>query len=311
MLFASAVLMAAAPARADDAPRVFPLTATSPLPPELSGVAPALTAALADLLGGEAVESSLEDLGKQLRCDLEMSTCLDAVARALKTGQIVYGTFAAAPEGKLKVKLVRFDSAKMGSELHQRTFVLTARTPKRLGKQLARSAAPMFDRPVPAEPVVQGEPEPAEPAEATEPAKSTEPAEPTPIEPSSTPASEGGPASGGITKTTWGLIGGGALGGAVGVGFLLAARSLEGELAAAPRATVMDFRRLTEIERAGRIRMQIGTTLAVAGAAALAVGVVRAVIQRGGKSTSTSLERSVALVPVEGGATLVFSRGMR
>ena len=305
MLFASAVLMAAAPARADDAPRVFPLTATSPLPPELSGAAPALTAALADLLGGEAVESSLEDLGKKLRCDLEMSTCLDAVARALKTGQIVYGTFAAAPEGKLKVKLVRFDSAKMGSELHQRTFVLTARTPKRLGKQLARSAAPMFDRPVPAEPAVQGEREPAEPAEP----ESAEPAEPTPIEPRSTPASDVGPASGGITKTTWGLIGGGALGGAVGVGFLLAARSLEGELAAAPRATVMDFRRLTEIERAGRIRMQIGTTLAVAGAAVLAVGVVRAVIQRGGRSTS--LERSVALVPVEGGAALVFSRGMR
>lgn len=335
VLFASALLVAASPAQAEDAPRVFPLIATSPLPPEQSGAADALTAALADLLDGEALDATLEDIARRLRCDVETSSCLDAIARSLKTSQIVYGTFAAAPERKLKVKLVRFDSSKSGSELHTRTFVLTARTPKRLGKQLARSAAQMFDRAVQeADPDVQqdrralgastkpAKPEPrdakerTEPTERTEPKERTEPTEPTepgPLDvqpPGTNDLSTDAPASGGITKTTWGLIGGGAVGGAVGIGFLLSARSLQSDLAAAPRKTTLDFQRLTQIERAGRIRTQIGGALTIAGGAVLAVGVVRAVIQRGGRSTS--LERSIALVPVEGGgAAVLFSGGLR
>lgn len=307
VLFASATLMAAVPARADDAPRVFPLTATSPLPPALSGAPPALTDALAGLLDGEAVESSLEDLGRKLRCDVEVSSCLDAIARSLKTSRLVFGTVAAAPGGKLKVKLVRFDSAPAGSELHQRTFVLTAQTPKRLGKQLARSAAQLFDLAAPEEPVAQVE---RREPRAEKPEQEA-PTESAPLGPRSERAAddEPAPASGGITKTTWGLIGTGALVSAVGGGFLLAARSLEGDLAAAPRRTLQDIQRLTAIERAGRIRMQVGSTLAIAGGAVLAVGAVRAVIQRRG--TSTSLERSVALVPVAGGAAVVFSKGMR
>jgi hypothetical protein len=330
VLIASAVLTAAVPAQADDAPRVFPLTVTSPLPPALSGAPPELTAALAGLLDGETVQSSLEELGRKLRCDIEVSSCLDAIARSLKTTRLVFGTVTGVPGGKLKVKLVRFDSAPSGSELHQRTFVLTAQTPKRLGKQLARSAEQMFERTASEEPVEQVErrglgavkpertekaekAETAEKTEKLEPAETVEPAEPTesaPLAPrSERAADEPAPASGGITKTTWALLGTGALVSAVGGGFLLAARSLEGDLATAPRRTVQDFQRLTAIERAGRIRVQVGSTLAIAGGAVLAVGAVRAVMQRGSKSTS--LERSVALVPVEGGAAVVFSKGMR
>ncbi len=333
VLLVSAVVLSASPARADGTPRIFPLVPTAPLAPELAEAPEALTGALATLLDGVTTERSLEDFGKKLRCDIEMSTCLDAVARALVTSRLVYGTVAPTGDGKIKVKLVRFDSAKAGSELHQRTFTLTARTPKRLGKQLARAAAQMFDRQPPAEEVVQ-------PARLERPAPRVEPkrAEPKRAEPDFTdeapedpevkliedpaPAADGersdgersgGERSGGrITGSTWTIIGGGALGVAVGGGFLLAARGLRGELERAPRETATDFRRLLEIERAGRIRSQVGGTLLVAGSVALAVGAVRAYLQHGGGRKSESMERSVAIVPVEGGgAALVFSGGLR
>lgn len=304
MLLVSAVVFSAAPARADDTPRVFPLLATSPLPPGLADTPSALTDALADLLDGVTTERSLADFGKQLRCDVEMSSCLDAVARALLTSRLVYGTLAAAPDGKIKVKLVRFDSAETGSEMHHRSFTLTAQTPKRLGKQLARSAALMFDLPAPEEPPPVKEPvAPREPDPA--PAPDPDP-EPTPD-----PAPVDEPASGGrITRSTWGLVGGGALGAAVGAGFLISARGLGSLAERAPRETLDDFRRLTAIERAGRIRTQIGGTLLVAGGAVLATGAVRAILQRS-SGTPDSMERSVAIVPTSGGAAIVFSGGLR
>lgn len=329
-LLASAVVLAVAPApaRADSAPRIFPLEATSPLPPNLADAAEGLTDALVALLDGVTTDRSLADFGKKLRCDIEVSTCLDAVARSLVTTQLVYGTFEAAPGGKLKVKLVRFDSAPQGSEMFRRTITLTAQTPKRLGKQLGQLAAVMFDMPAPVEPV--GTPsglgprteERTEPVDRTEPREPREPAEPR--EPTPPPGETivlDDPPAGRITKGTWGLIGGGALGAAVGAGFLLSTGSLERLVATAPRETVADFRRLTEIERAGRIRTQVGGTLLVVGGAVLATGIVRAVLQRGagggGESSDArdgkgSLERSLSLVPVEGGgAAIVLFGGLR
>jgi hypothetical protein len=216
----------------------------------------------------------------------------------------VYGTLQTTASGKVKVKLVRFDSAKAGSEMHQRSFTLTSQTPKRLGKELARSAAQMFDRTPP--------PEPVDPSKL----KVTEPVKPEltdpPIITDSPPTPSDEPSSGGkITGSTWGLIGGGGLGVAVGAGFLISARSLKGLVEAAPCETTANFRRLTTIERAGRIRTQVGGTLLVAGGAVLAVGAVRAVLQRGGGHRQESMERSVGIVPVEGGAAIVFSGGLR
>jgi hypothetical protein len=329
VLLVSAVVLAASPARASDTPRIFPLVPTTPLAPELADAPAALTDALAALLDGVTTDRSLEDFGKKLRCNVEMTPCLDAVARALVTSRLVYGTVVPAADGKIKVKLVRFDSTKAGSELHQRTFTLTARTPKRLGKQLARSAAQMFELQPPTEEVVRGgkkrgeetgdeEPE-VTLIEGPEPAASGERAggeragsERAGGERAGGERAGGERAGGGITNATWGLIGGGALGVAVGGGFLLAARSLEGDLQRAPRETVTDFQRIVQIERAGRIRATVGGTLMVAGGVALAVGAVRAYLQHGGGRKSESMERSLALVPVEGGgAALVLSGGLR
>jgi hypothetical protein len=309
VLLVLALAWSASPARADGTPRIFPLVVSAPLAPELTDAPTALTDALAELLDGVTTDRSLDEFGKKLRCDVEMTPCLDAVARALVTSRLVYGTVVSTTGGKIKVKLVRFDSAKEGSEMHQRTFTLTAKTPRRLGKQLARSAAKMFDR--------------APPEEAVQPAPS-EDRDPTPSETIVVPDEEQGtatgltgptpaeaPARGGITGGTWALLGGGALGVAVGAGLVVSARGLAEDAAAAPRATVDDFRRLTEIERAGKLRTQVGGVLLVAGGASLAVGVVRAYMQRGGGQKTESLERSIALVPVEGGAAVVFSGGLR
>lgn len=319
MLLVSAVVLSARSARAEQTPRIFPLTASAPLAPELTAAPEALTEALVLLLSGVTTDRSLGEFGQKLRCDVTVSTCLDAVARALQTGQLVYGTVTAAPGGKIKVKLVRFDSAQEGSELHQRTFTLTAKTPKRLGKQLAKVAAKMFDREPPAEP--------ARPARIQD-------LEPPPTETIDTTDSDGdgdgsgdsrgrGDAgaseevtsasrrAGGVTGGTWVMIGGGAALAAGGGGLLLSTLSLRAQVQTAPRATMTDLLRLQQIERAGRLRTQVGMTLTVAGGAVLAAGVVRAVLQRRGND-SDPRERSLALVPVEGGgAALVFSGGLR
>jgi hypothetical protein len=308
VLLASAVVLSARSARADGTPRIFPLAATTPLAPELADAPAALTDALVALLGGVTTDRSLDAFASRLRCEIEISTCLDAVARALVTRQLVYGTLAAAPGGKLKVRLVRFDSANTGSELFQRTFTLTARTPTRLGKQLARAAAPMFDRRPPEEtaPAPGEEPDPElEIIDTTD----TDTIDTTSEEPAPAPA-PGTRTGGQITPSTWAILGAGAALAAGGGGFLLAARGLRDDHATAPRATVTDLQQLALYERAYKLRTQIGVTLLVAGGAAVAAGVVRAVVQRRGGETE-SARPALALVPVEGGAALVLSGGLR
>lgn len=317
MLLVSAVVLSARSARAEQTPRIFPLTASAPLAPELTAAPEALTDALVLLLSGVTTDRSLGEFGQKLRCDVTVSTCLDAVARALQTGQLVYGTVAAAPGGKIKVKLVRFDSAEEGSELHQRTFTLTAKTPKRLGKQLAKVAAQMFGREPPAEParptrIEDLEPPPTETIDTTD---GDSDGDGDGSSRGDAGASQGVASvsrrAGGVTGGTWVMIGGGAALAAGGGGLLLSTLSLRAQVQTAPRNTMTDLLRLQQLERAGRLRTQIGMTLTVAGGAVLAAGVVRAVLQRRGNDPDPR-ERSLALVPVEGGgAALVFSGGLR
>lgn len=292
--------MASATASADDTPRVIPLAATTEVPEELRELGPALTSALAELLEGDTTQSSLEKLGKKHRCDIEMSQCLDIIAESLRTKQLVYGEFGVLPNQQVKVKLYRFDSEKSGSSMDRRTFKLTAQTPEQLGKELARQAAPMLDRPVPVEPV-------APPRSVGTPGRSiiedvTAPPKPTPAPSDDKPRRK-------IATSTWAIIGGGAAASAVGVGFLLSANSLKGDVADAPRETLPDFRRLASLERAGRTRTQVGSVLLLAGGAALSVGVVRAILSR--EPARRAPERDLALVPISGGAALVFTaRGL-
>ncbi len=332
-LLATAGVLSARPAHADGAPQVFPLVVTSRLPTELNGTPEALTSALVTLLDGEIPDRSLEAFGKKLRCDIEISTCLDRVARSLGTNQLVYGSLLITVDGKVKVKLVRFNSARTGSELYQRTFTLSASTPRRLGKQLVRaSAKKMFGRevteegaptppaptptppaPTPTPPAPTPTPAPAPTTEPTEPAEPTEPTPPiitTSKEPGSTPAQTADkPPGGRITNGTWALIGSGALLAAGGSGFLYSASDLRDQIRTAPRATVDDLRRLTDLERAHKLRDQIGLGLAVGGGALLAVGVMRAIAQRDSAPQESS--PALSLVPVSGGAAVVFSGNLR
>jgi hypothetical protein len=346
-LLATAGMIPARSAHADSPPQVFPLVVTSRLPSELNGTPEALTSALVTLLDGEVPDRSLEELGKKLRCDIEISTCLDRIARSLATNQLVFGTLLITVDGKVRVKLVRFDSAKVGSEMFQRTFMLSARTPRQLGKQLARAAAKMFGREVteerepitpapppttPAPPPTTPEPpapspttteppapsptttEPPAPSPTTtEPPTPTEPTPPvitTATDPGSTPAQTADKPTGGrITKGTWALIGGGALIAAGGGGFLYSARDLRDQIRAAPRVTDDDLRRLSDLQDDSILRDRIGTALAVGGGLVVAVGVMRAMAQR--DSGQKESEPKLSLVPVSGGAAVVFSGDLR
>ena len=322
-------MLSARSAHADNRPQIFPLVVTSRLPPELNGTPEALTSALATMLDGEISDRSLEAVGKTLRCDIEIATCLDRVARSLATKQLVYGTLLITVDGKVRVKLVRFDSAKSGSELYQRTFVLSASTPKRLGKQLARASAKMFGREVRElrEVAAPTPPEPPTPAEPTTPAEPITPAEPTPPiitspeQPESAPAGSSEEPSGGrITMGTYALIGSGALIAAGGAGFLYSAYDLRDQIRAAPRATPDDLSRLADLEDTALLRDRIGTALAVGGGAVLVVGVMRALAQRDsgpgveagalararlGRRRGRVLGRSEVRGPISPGAALV------
>ncbi|HWO21748.1 MAG TPA: hypothetical protein VNO30_23425 [Kofleriaceae bacterium] len=324
------------------APKVFPLIVTSRLPSELTGTPEALTNALATLLGGEITERPLEELGKALRCDIEISTCLDRVARSLATNQLVYGTLLVTVDGKVRVKLVRFDSAKGGSEMFQRTFMLSAKTPRKLGKQLARAAGKMFGREVtePKEPIAPAQPpappppspppptppKPAEPTESAEPSEPSEPSEeseqtpapapapviPPPTEPKPEPArTADDPSRGQITKGTWAIIGAGAAIAAGGSGLLYWARDLRDQSRTASLEMPDDPSRAADLEDRAKLRDRLGTALAMSGGVILVVGVMRGFAQRDRDHQSAKPSPSLSLVPVSGGAAVVFSGNLR
>jgi hypothetical protein len=338
-LLATAGVLPARSAHADTPPQVFPLVVTSRLPSELTGTPEALTGALVTMLDGKVSDRSLDEIGRKLRCDIEVSTCLDRVARSLGTTQLVFGTLLITVDGKVRVKLVRFDSVKAGSEMFQRTFVLSAGTPRRLSKQLARSAAKMFGREVteegapitpapptpptpepPAPPTTPEQPapgEPSEPSDLSDPPTPTEPSPPiisTTPEPAPAPAPAADESTGGrITMGTWALLGGGALIAAGGGGFLYSAHDLRDQIQAAPRVTEDDLNRLSKLQDTRMLRDQIGTALAVGGGLVVAVGVMRAIAQldRAPKEKEKEPSASLSLVPVSGGAAFVFSGSLR
>jgi hypothetical protein len=90
---------------------------------------------------------------------------------------------------------------------------------------------------------------------------------------------------------------------ATGTGFAIAGSALRGDAANARETTPDDTKRIAAIDRAARIRTTTGTVLLVAGGLAVAGGVVRAILQR----RPSDPDRAVSIVPVDGGAAVVFS----
>lgn len=325
------VLWAAAPpaAWAGTPTKVFPLSSKSTLPSWLEGTPERLTNVIAKMVDAKVSESSISGAAMAAGCTLDDSTCLDQIASTNHVKEIVFGTIRVGDDQRVFVKLTRFIA---GTERREKTFVLTSSdSPKALARQLAHTAREMFELP----PLVEeGAPrtepdtddDPAPPRK--KPPKEKEPKEPvtgpaearlegrrTPRkttaegderrvfdEPATPPAAE---QRGQVTPGTYLLITGGVMTMAVGTGFAIAGHSLQGDLANAKKTTPDDKARIAAIERAGRIRTTTGAVLLVGGGLAAAGGVVRAILQR--RPIDADRDRSVSLVPIDGGAAVVFS----
>jgi len=321
------VLGAAAPPAAWGGPtaKVFPLTAKT-MPAGFEAVPDRLTTTVAKLIGAKVAEITINSAALAAGCSLDDSTCLDQIARVHRVKEIVFGTVRVADDQRIFVKLTRYIA---GTERREKTFVLTSETPNALARQLARSARDMFDLPPPGgeEPEAPAEGEPEEPARPRRrPPKATTPEEPAARrsgkkvvvlddrpgdEPGGEPGGEPGDEPGGaarrdrgrVTAGTYLLISGGVMAMAAGTGFAIAGAALRGDADNARETTPDDTKRISAIDRAARIRTTTGTVLLVSGGLAVAGGVVRAILQR----RPGEPDRTVSLVPVDGGAAVVFS----
>lgn len=316
-----------APSLAAARTMVYPIAAAKALPDALDGAPEKLTKVIADMVNASIATSTVAAAATGLGCTIDDAACLDQLARQHRADEIVFGTIRATDDDRVFVKLTRFI---VGVERRERTFALTAAAPSALGKQLVRAAREMFDlepvaeasserprkEPARVNPLLESYDRPRAGLGRTEPARTerrkgdaekTEVAERevsvAPVaEPSDTPARPRGK----ITTGTYAMIGGGAAGAVIGTGLLIAAYSLRDDIKAAPRDTVEQIDRLRELERAGSLRTQLGAVFLGVGSAVAITGVVRAVIQRRPVD-----DRGVAVVPMDGGAAVVFSGSFR
>lgn len=266
--------------------QVFPLNG-SDLPAERRGTAERLTRAIADSIDADVSSVAIEDAAGLLDCDVEVTSCLERVSQSVDNKQLVFGTVVAGKGKVLKVTLTRF---RPGPDRQQQTYEITGET-EAYPDELVRKAAPLFGGTKPAPIVAPPDDEPDPVPGLTEPVE---------------PADE--PPPGKISASTWGLIGGGALGVAIGIGFRVSASGISDEVAGFPTPqTRSDFTRLTELEDRGTLHTRVGAALLLGGGVALGAGIVRAVLQRRAPAPE---ERVVSVTPINGGAAITITWGM-
>ncbi|MBX3156304.1 MAG: hypothetical protein KF773_09925 [Deltaproteobacteria bacterium] len=282
------LLCAASVAAAEPVTKVFPL-AGQRLPRAKKDLPEVLTRTVAKALGATVASAPIEDAADLMMCKVTQVSCLRDVAKSAGAQRIVHGVVSGRAEGGVQVRLTTFG----GGAPEERTYILTADGTDDQSAQLARHLTAQDD----------DDDEPVAPPPAPPPPRSTvEPKVPIVDDEPAAPASGGGR----ITSGTWALIIGGGVVAATGGGFMLSAQSLQADIARAPTNTRADFDRLRVYERAGKLRMQIGTGLAIAGGAVAVAGVVRAVLQ---KRDATAESSTIALAPSQGGASLFYTRG--
>jgi hypothetical protein len=284
------LMSCAVPAFAEPKTHVFPLSASN-LPDNLALAPSKMTKALAQSINATVAKVPIEDAAGLLECDPESTTCLTSVAKSVNNAErLVFGTVA-FDGGKVKVTLTRFEPK---PDRQQQTFELTGKTADALASELVRVSGPLFGKATKPgnDVVITDDPKPDVP---------TKPEEPTTPKPATVP--------GKITTSTWGIIGGGAVAVGAGIVMLVSAQSIKRDVENAPNESLEDLRRLKALEDRGIQRTRIGDVLVVAGGVAMAAGIVRAVIQRSRSSESapTPTPDPIALVPIEGGAAVVFT----
>ena len=266
--------------------QVFPLNG-SDLPPDLRGTSERLTRALADSIDAEVSSVAIEDAAGVLGCDVEVTRCLELVSESVGNKQLVFGTIAPGKGKILKVTLTRF---RPGPDRQQQTYEISGEK-EAYPDELVRKAAPLFGGTKPA------------PVDALPDDPDVAPGITDPVEPIDEPA------RGKITVGTWGLIGGGAVGIAIGIGLRVSASGIADDVASFPEPqTRDDFTRLNELEDRGTLHLRAGTALIVVGSVAVGVGIVRAVLQRRAPPRE---ERVVSVMPIRGGAAITISWGMK
>lgn len=279
------VLAMASPVWAEPT-QVFPLTGPD-LGPERRGTVERLTRAIADSIDAEVSSVAIEDAAGLLDCDVEATSCLELVSKSVGNKQLVFGTVAPGKGKALKVTLTRF---RPGPDRQQQTYEITGET-EAYPDELVRKAAPLFGGTKP------------DPIDNT-PQESTDPPAP-----DVTPPVVEKPPAGTITAGTWGLIGGGAIGIAIGIGFRVSASGISDEVNKFPTpVTRDDFDRLTALEDRGVLHTRLGVGLIVVGGVALGAGIIRAVLQRQSPSAD---ERVVSVTPLRGGAAITVTWGMQ
>jgi hypothetical protein len=275
------VLAMASPAWAEPT-QVFPLTGPE-LGPERRGTVERLTRALADSIDAEVSSVAIEDAAGLLECDVEATSCLELVSKSVGNKQLEFGTVVQGKGNALKVTLTRF---RPGPDRQQQTYELSGES-EAYPDELVRKAAPLFGGTPPDE--IEKTPEP--------------------IDPPVTPPVVDEPPAGTITAGTWGLIGGGAIGIAIGIGFRVSASGISDDVNAFPQPqTRDDFDRLTALEDRGTLHTRLGVGFIVAGGVALGAGIIRAVVQRQSPSQD---ERVVSVTPLRGGAAITVTWGLR
>jgi len=278
------IALAASPAWAEPT-QVFPLTGAD-LPAERRGTTERLTRALAESIDAEVSSVAIEDAAGLLECDVEATSCLESVSKSVGNKQLVFGTVTQGSGNVLKVTLTRF---RPGPDRQQQTYELTGER-EAYPDELVRKAAPLFG----------GTPRPV---------IDTPPAEPisSPSGPTTSPVDE--PPRGKITAGTWALIGGGAVGVALGIGFRVSASGIADDVNTFPTPqSRADFDQLTTLEDRGTLHTRLGIGLIAVGGVALTAGIVRAVLQR--KAAPREDDRVVNVTPIRGGAAITVSWGM-
>lgn len=273
MRFAILVLLAMTATAHAAKTRVFPLSGLKD--PVLITT---LTTKLASSIKAELANVPIEDAAGLLECDPEASSCLVSVAKQFTADRLVFGTITQVSDTKLKITLTKFEPA--GPDRQQRTFEITGSSPDALATDLVKVSGPLFGKAKPIEDQPDGPDKPDKPDK--------------PDIPDETP-------KGKVSSTTWAITGGGAIGMAAGVGFLLSAQSLKDPVATAPHDTVEDFQKLKALEDKGILRTRIGDVLLVVGGAAVIYGVIRIVTE------SRKHEVIVTPAPTDGGAAIFLT----
>lgn len=266
-----------------DGTTVFPLAAPN-LPMKMASAPEELSQALSDAIDGTLAPVPMDDAAIMLECEAEATTCLDKIAKNYKAERIVFGTIEMVdPEqSKLKITITLFAPG----ERQQRTYNVAGEVDD-MAKQLVKLSRPLFGTDSPETP--------DDPKEGEGPdLGGDKPEEP----------------SGGITGTTWGILGAGAVTTIVGGGFLYSSFSIESDVNAIVPKTDADFTRLTALQDKGSQRRVIGGVLTTVGAAAVIWGVVRAVSEHGSsspKEKETSTVSHFGPMPTQGGGGISFT----